>query len=288
MDDILSFFYKLIYTNLLEELRVVFMAGKIEDTFLNKKYYNLRKWAEFGIAAEKDTVLYIEFEKVPSYDNEDGYDSFFRSANFKDYLADKIAHEVSLIIDSIFKKIDTSSFRLRAEDYQVIQNSLTRFIADTEKLNSNYQLVVAEGLADLMDKLSSFKPEISKTSTCKLSKLDPVNKNHFYRELSDFFNGLKGFGLIHGDTKIGTFRSAFGFGDDREKIIWTGPKNALREMIIILEREGKIKSLGNEKASVLSNIFEFENEPDYDFRKLKTNNDPYSRREDLTRLISYL
>ena len=288
MDDILSFFYKLIYTNLLEEMRVDFMAGKIEDTLLNKKYYNLSKWAEFGRAAENDTVMYIEFVRVPSYDSEDGFDSQFGSANFKDYLSDKISYELSLIIESILKKVDVSSFRLRTEDYQVIHNNISRFIADTEKLDSEYKSVVTEGLADLLDKLSSFKPEISKASSGNLSKLEPVNNNQLFRELSDFCNGLKGYGLIHNDTRISTFRAAFGFGNSEERIIWTGPKNALRELIIMLEREGKIKKLGNEKASVLSNIFEIENEPDYDFRKLKTNNDPYAKGEELKRLILYL
>lgn len=286
MDSIFLFFYKLIYTNLLSELREVFLAGKIEDKFLNNKYNNLCKWAEFGRGANEDTVMYISF--VKSSGEESGWDSNLRSVSFKSYLKDKIAHEASAISDAILEKVDKSSFKLTADDYMVIQTNLSKLLTDSEKVDLKYRSLITEGFVDLQVRLSAFKPETIRFSGKIISKLEPVNKKHIYRELSDFCNSLKGFGLIDNETKIGTFRAAFGFGDAVEKIIWTGPKNALRELILILEREGKIRNLGNEKASTLSNIFAFENEPNYDFRKLKTNNDPYAKGEDLKRLISYL
>lgn len=286
MDSIFLFFYKLIYTNLLLELREVFLAGKIEDEFLNSKYSNLSKWAEFGRGANEDTVMYISF--VKSSGEESGWDSNLRSVSFENYLRDKIDNEASAITDTILEKVDKLSFKLTTEDYRIIQTNIAKLLFDSERIDLKYRSIITEGLVDLQERVAAFKPETTRFSGKTISKLDPVNKNQIYRELSDFCNGLKGFGLIHRDTRIGTFRAAFGFGESEDKIIWTGPKNALRELILMLEREGKIKNLGNEKASVLSSIIELADDPDYDFRKLKTNNDPYSRNEDLKGLISYL
>ena len=126
MDSIFLFFYKLIYTNLLSELREVFLAGKIEDTFLNNKYYNLSKWAEFGRGADEDTVIYISFAK--SIDAEGGWDSDIESAKFESYLRDKIDHEASAITHAILEKVDESSFKLTAEDYQVIQTNISKLL----------------------------------------------------------------------------------------------------------------------------------------------------------------
>jgi hypothetical protein len=193
---------------------------------------------------------------------------------------------------------------------QAIEKDHKRDLLIIEEIKQNKQ-VILNNIHNCLQLIQSWKIDILKYSD-KLRNI--INNSHFESEpeanlkittntncclqsvdttissgLPNLLRGLKRMDLIAADTELIDFRRIFGFGGNVEKkIIW---KNigALRHFLIELVRKGKIKEFPARKKHIIaSQLFEIQGKPNFDFRKLSSNNGECAQLTELKDLISNL
>lgn len=193
---------------------------------------------------------------------------------------------------------------------KVIENDYRRDLLEIERMKQNKQFIL-NNIHNCLQIIQTWKIDVLKYSD-KLRNI--IHNSHFrsepeanlnittninyylipvdatlYTGLPKLLRGLKSMDLIADDTELGDLRRIFGFvGNVEKKITW---KNiaALRHFLMELVRKEKIKEFPPRKKYIIaSRLFEMHGKPNFDFRKLSSNNGKYARLNELEDLISDL